>query len=425
MTLAATDSLLLSPKSKQRLVAVFALTNSIGYIAMVQTLPVVLIPMADDLGTSRTAIAAATTVSTLMGAFAALPVGRVLDRVGGRALMATGSGLGAASVLLWSQAQSLLLLYGAFALIGLALSMSTYEASFAVLAVSVEPPQRNQSILTVTMIVGLATYLVYPLVGWLNIQFGWRTTVIALAVTLAVTAVPAHVVSVPSRTTHRGRIIGRSGAPLGTVLRQSRFWLLTVAFVAQAASSAAFLLLGITYLIDRGHSVPVATSVLISVGVLQIVARLILTVAGSRLSFTVAAAVSFAIQGVGLLMLPLVGLSIPLTLLCVAAVGLGQGVAVVAKPAMLADTFGVLHFASVLAAITVPTALARAGSPLLAAWLGDWRFLVGCGVLSLIAAFALLVLLLRSTRSAGESSIADRDGDPTGTIQSQTCARTC
>ncbi len=50
------------------------------------------------------------------------------------------------------------------------------------------------------------------------------------------------------------------------------------------------------------------------------VAWLILTVAGSRLSFTVAAAVSFAIQGVGLRLLPVVGLSIPLTLLCVAAV---------------------------------------------------------------------------------------------------------
>jgi predicted MFS family arabinose efflux permease len=383
----------LSPRYRRYLVAVFALTNTVGYIAMIQILPVVLIPIADELGTSRTAIAGASTVSTLMGALAAFPIGRVLDRHGGRAIMTAGSGIGAASVLLWSQATNLWLLYLAFALIGLALSMSTYESAFAVIVVAYEPHQRDQSILTLTMIAGLATYLVYPLLGFMESEWGWRTTLVALAALLAVTGVPGHLWAIPSRQMHRERVTKRSGVPFRTALRQRKFWLLLIAFVAQAGSVSAFLLLIIAYLVDKGHPVAVATSVPIAVGVLQILSRLVLVVLGRRLALTPATAFAFAIQGLGLILLPFVGLSVPLTLLCVAAVGLGQGVGVIARPSILADNFGVLHFASVLAAITVPMALARAGSPLLAAWLGDWRFLIICGVLALIAAVALIPLI--------------------------------
>jgi MFS family permease len=106
-------------------------------------LPVVLIPIADELGQSRTAIAAASIISTLMGALAAFPIGRLFDRHGGRMLMAGGSALGAAAVLLWSQAASLAVLYLAFALIGVSIALKTYEAAFAVLVVVAEPHQRT------------------------------------------------------------------------------------------------------------------------------------------------------------------------------------------------------------------------------------------------------------------------------------------
>lgn len=69
------------------LIAVFSLSSTAGYVAMIQVLPVILIPMSDDLGISRTAAAATSTVATLTGAVVALPVGRLLDRYGGRLIM--------------------------------------------------------------------------------------------------------------------------------------------------------------------------------------------------------------------------------------------------------------------------------------------------------------------------------------------------
>lgn len=282
--------------------------------------------------------------------------------------------------------------YAAFVLIGLSITLATYEAAFAVIVVVAEPGQRDRAILTVTMIAGLATYLVYPVLGWMNSEFGWRNAVAILGVLYALTCIPAHAYGIPSPARHRDRLRSSNGVSIVKALRDTRFWLLLVAFVGQAGSVAAFLLLVVAYLLDVGHSAAVATAMPIAVGLLQILSRLVITTVGRRWPLVSATAIAFAIQGLGLLALPFVGLSLPLTFLCVAAVGLGQGIGVIARPLLVASGFGVAHFATVLAAITVPMALARAGTPILAAWLGDWRFLVGSGVIALVGALALIPL---------------------------------
>ncbi|KAA0109696.1 MFS transporter [Mycolicibacterium sp. P9-22] len=383
-------------RHRRLLVTVFSISSSAGYIAMIQIIPVILIPMAADLGTTRTAIAGASTVSTLVGALTAFPIGRVLDRYGGRAVMTCGAAIGAVAVVAWSQAHSLPMVYLSFVLIGFSLTMCTYEAAFAVLVFATGPGHRDQAILAVAMIAGLATYLVYPALGWMNAEFGWRTSLLILAGLFAVTAIPGHLWIIPSRAAHRGQIAQRGGMPLRDVLRQGRFWLLLIAFVGQSGSVSAFLLLVIAYLQDVGHSVAVATAMPVAIGVMQILSRLVLTMSAGRIPIVPATSAAFAIQAAGLLLLPLAGLSIPLCVLCVAAVGVGQGIGVIARPSILADSFGIAHFASVLAVITVPMAVARAGMPLFAAWLGDWRFLAICGALALLAAVALLPLARRS-----------------------------
>jgi len=384
-----------SDRHRRLLIAVFSLTSSVGYIAMIQIIPVVLIPMAADLGTTRTAVTGAATVSTLVGALTAFPIGRVLDRYGGRAVMAVGAAIGATAVAMWSQATSMPTVYACFVAIGFSLTMCTYEAAFAVLVFAVEPARRDGAILTVAMIAGLATYLVYPLLGWMSAEFGWRTCLLILAAVFATTALPGLLWIIPSRTAHQVQIGRRGGTVLRDALAQRQFWLLMLAFVCQAGSAAAFLLLIIAYLQDVGHSVAVATAMPVAVGVMQIVSRLVLTVTAGRIPIVAATAVAFAIQALGLALLPLAGMSIPLSVLCVAAVGVGQGIGVIARPTIVAQSFGAAHFASVLAVMTVPVALARAGTPVLAAWLEDSRFLVVCGALSLVAAIALLPLMGR------------------------------
>ncbi|GIG19544.1 MFS transporter [Cellulomonas chitinilytica] len=380
----------------RRLVLVLAVTQTVGYGALIQSFTVLLVPIADDLGVSRSAVTLAATISTLVGAAAALPVGSLLDRYGGRTLMTTGSAVGVVAVLLWSRAGSLTGLYLAFTLVGLALAMSTYEAAFAVLVVATEHRHRDGAIVVLTMITGLATSFYYPLTGWLDGLLGWRTALLVLAGTLALVAVPVHLWAVPGRAAHSLRATARSGAPVGGALRSPRFWLLLVAFVAQAGATSAFLLLMVTYFRDVGFSPATASALPLAVGTMQIGSRLALAPLARRFGMATVTAVSFAVQGASLLVLPLAGTSLPLTLACVGGFGLGYGISVVARPSIVADTFGVARFASILAVMTVPMALSRAGAPLVGAWIADERFVLVMGAASLVAA-AALVPLARST----------------------------
>jgi predicted MFS family arabinose efflux permease len=193
---------------RRRIVAALAVTQTVGYGSLIQSFTVLLIPMSTDLGVSRTAATAAATISTLVGAIAAFPVGTVLDRYGGRVLMAYGSAVGIVGVVLWSRATDLTHLYLAFVLIGLALAMSTYEAAFAVLVAATDTAHRDNAIIVVSLVTGFATSLNYPLTGWLDAELGWRTTLLVLAGTLALIAIPAHLLAVPSRAAHVRGVAG-------------------------------------------------------------------------------------------------------------------------------------------------------------------------------------------------------------------------
>ncbi|GGN95108.1 MFS transporter [Actinoplanes lobatus] len=394
MTVPATVGRRPGPATRHRLVALLAVTQTVGYGAMIQAFTVLLTPLSTDLGQSRATVAAAATVSTLTGAIAAVPVGRLLDRAGGRLPMTAGSALGAAAVAGWSQVHSVTGLYLCFAAIGVALALSTYEAAFAVLVVALDPRHRDGAIVAVTMVTGFATSCFYPLVGRLEAHLGWRATLLALAAGLAVIAVPIHLWALPGRQEHVRSLTGNDtsgpGVPYGPP-----FWLLSFAFVAQTGTVTAFLLMMVTYFRDIGFSPATAATIPLAVGSAQILSRLVLVPLARRYGMTEVTAVAFVVQALGLLALPLAGAGLPATLLCAAAFGAGYGVGVVARPSILADTFGVTRFAGVVAVTAVPMALARAAAPLAGAWVLDWRFPAILGGITLLAAMALVPVAAR------------------------------
>ncbi|MCD9591203.1 MFS transporter [Streptomyces sp. 8ZJF_21] len=385
----------------RRLVVIFAITQTLGYGCLTQGFSVLLIPISHDLHSSRTAVTVASTISTLIGAFAAYPVGRVLDRYGGRALMTAGSASGVLGVFLWSWSTGLPELYAAFVLIGLALAMSTYDAAFAVVVVATAKDRRDGAIVTITMITGFLTSFFYPLIGWLQGGLGWRTTLQVLAVAMMLIVIPAHLWAVPGRATHHSRITKRTGFRLGDAIRTARFWLLLISFVAQAGTTSGFLVMMVTYFQNVGFSAHTASTLPLAVGVLQLTSRLALAPLSARFGMLPVTTFSFAAQALGLLLLPLADAAILPTVLCIMAFGLGYGISVVARPSVVAGTFGVTRFASIMAITAVPMAFARAGTPLVAAWLENWRFLILLGSVTAVAAVALVPLVRHQHRADG------------------------
>ncbi|GAB1689745.1 MFS transporter [Krasilnikovia sp. M28-CT-15] len=357
------------------IVGALAVTQTVGYGVQMYAFTVLLLPMAADLHASTTAVTAAMTASVLAGAVAAVPVGRWLDRRGGRVLMTTGSVLATLFVAAWSRVDSLPELYAALIGVGLAGAMMLYEPAFAVVVTWFPDPRtRATALLAVTVVAGFASSIFLPLTGYLVAAHGWRIALLILAVAHGVVTIPLHALFVrrptataagvgdPPPTVHR---------PMRTVLYDRRFVLLAVAFVAHAAALSAFTIHLVAYLVELGHSAAVGASIAGLLGLLSVTGRLATTAAQRRLPPTVVVATIFALQALAAAALPLIGATVAGAVAAVVAFGLGFGVATIARPLLLTHLFGTAGFATLAGALAVPVIIARALAPLGAAAVHD------------------------------------------------------
>jgi predicted MFS family arabinose efflux permease len=380
----------------RHVIAGFAVTQTVGYGVLFYAFSVLLTPIAADLRTGTAAVTGALTLSILVAAAATIPVGRWLDRHGGRALMTAGSVLGVAAVVAWSQVHSLWQLYAAFVLIGLAGAMTLYEVAFAVVVATVQPGRRDAALLAVTIVAGFASSIFFPLTGLLLNEFGWRTALLILAGLLAAVTVPLHVALVPAGR-HPPAVAANTGAGVRDALTDGRFWLLTAAFVAHAAAVSAVGVLLVSYLRHAGHTTGIAATLAGLLGVLSVTGRLATTGLARRHGMATVAAAVFLVQAAGAAVLPWLGRSVAGAAACVVAFGLGFGVATIARPAIVADRYGTRRFATIAGAMTLPVTLAKAGAPAAAAALPPDTFTTAAA--AACAAGGLLLWIARQPGS--------------------------
>jgi predicted MFS family arabinose efflux permease len=377
------------PARSRTLIAVLAVTQTAGYGVLFYAFSVLLTSIAAELGTSTAAVTGAFTTAVMCAAAASIPVGRWLDRHGGRALMSTGSILAVVTVVLWAQVQSLWQLYAVFALLGIASAAVLYEAAFPVIVATVAPGRRDNALLAVTIVAGFASSIFFPLTGVLLEHYGWRTTLVILAGLLAIVTVPGHLLAVPGRHHHHSAAETRTGIPVREALRDKGFWLLTAAFVVHGAALSAMGVLLIVYLQDAGHVTTVAATLAGLLGVLSVTGRILTTGLARRVSMPTITAIIFAIQGLGAAGLPFLGGTLAGAAVCVVAFGLGFGVATIARPAILATRYGTARYATIAATMTVPVTLAKAAAPLGAALLIPDVFMLSAAFACLLAAALL------------------------------------
>ncbi|MGW2157580.1 MFS transporter [Nonomuraea sp. NPDC001699] len=380
----------------RRVVAALAVTQTIGYGVLYYAFSVFLAPMARDLHASNTQIAAALTLSVLIAALCAPLVGRLLDARGGRVLMTAGSVLGAAAVLAWSRVETLPQLYAVFALVGLACSLVLYEAAFAVIVSLYAGNERGRAngLLALTIVAGFASSIFLPLTGLLVDRYGWRTALVILALVYGLAAIPLHALVLHRRArtarTQASAEAQERAAIVKAATRRRPFWLLVIAFTANGGAVAIVAVLLITYLVHLGHS-PVLAGLL---GVLSVTGRLVTTGLQTRLPAALIAAAIFALQGVAVLLLPLVGRSVAGAIGAVLLFGLGFGIASITLPHLLVGRYGTTAYASLAGRIAIfsvaDKALAPLGAVALAQAVGHGWVMGAVAAACGIAAFALL-----------------------------------
>jgi MFS family permease len=354
-----------------RIVAAFAVTQTVGYGVLYYAFAVLLQPMARTLHASTTVVTGAFTCSVLAGAVMAVPVGRWLDRHGGRALMTVGSIVATGLVVGWSQVHQAWQLYTVLIAVGLVGETVLYGPAFAVVVAWFDPARRGRALLAITVVAGFASAVFLPLTGILTAHYGWRGALLILAAIHGALTVPLHGLIVrrpprPSVTTTR-RSTGERPVLVRAALRDKRFWAMAVAFVCHRAAMATVTVHLVGFLTSKGHPATFAATVAGLLGVLSVTGRLTLTGVQRRIRTTTAVAAIYSTQAVAAFCLPLIAGNDLGAVAGVVAFGLGFGISSLAIPALLADRYGTTAYATIAGTLSVPITLAAACAPLAAA----------------------------------------------------------
>jgi MFS family permease len=328
------------------------------------------VPMQESLGWSRSLLNGALSLGLLSTGVMAFPVGTWIDHHGGRGVMTLCSLAGGLLLLAWAQVETPWLFYGIWVGIGASMAGVLYEPAFAVIT-AVFGADARRGITALTLVGGFASTVFMPLTQILIGAFGWRHTLLILGVLNLAVCLPLHALFVPGATGAHLPAVPQDDAPpaptLRTMLRGRVFVGLAIWFTAYSAAQSAFIFQFVPLLTTWGvETAAILTSVAL-IGPMQVVGRLVLMCFSARLETRQIGIAVMVLLPVSILAL----LCFPPTLLWLGLVatlyGAGNGIMTIVRGIAVSDLMGRTHYGAINGALTVPTTVAKALAPFLAA----------------------------------------------------------
>ncbi len=370
------------------LVGILGITTIISYGTTAYAFGVLLAPIAEHEGWSRAALSGAYALGILLAGVLGIPIGRLVDRYGGRVLMTLGSGIAAVVLITLSRVRDVWqfdLLWGVG--LGLATALTFYSVSFTIVA-NWFSRRRGAALAWLTTIGGLASPIFIPGTGWLIANLGWRETLLILGLIQLGVALPLHALVVRRHPEDLGLLpdghaafdpSGRAAPaaprpPKGMTARQALrcfpFWSLTAA--GGIEQLAAMVISGhqIASMISRGFDPLFAAGIAGLIGVASLPGRFLLNQLSDRYEAQRLLALVLGTLGLGVIVLILATSAFWLYLYVV-VYGIAFGARSPLRASVMAEHFGRRAYGTITAIqgcfIAVPAAL----GPLAAGWLYD------------------------------------------------------
>lgn len=293
-----------SPNYRWVIVAAGGLLGCIAIGAMF-SLPVLLTPMTETTGWSRTGISAAMTIGFIAMALGSMAWGTVSDRFGPRLVVLTGSCLLTLAMVFASYSRTLLefqLVFGL--LVGIATS-----AIFAPMMATVTgwfDTQRSLAVSLVSAGMGMAPMTMSPIVAWLIASHDWRTTLLIVAAIVAVIMIPI------SFLVRRPPALERASAPavnggdtsemtLSDAIRSPQFIILMVTNFFCCATHSGPIFHTVSYAITCGIAPIAAVSIYSLEGLAGLGGRIGFGIAGDKFGAKRVLVIGLLIQAFGAL----------------------------------------------------------------------------------------------------------------------------
>ncbi len=356
-----------------------AITETISYGVIYYAFTVFITPMEASLGWSRGELSGAFSLSLLMTGVMAFPVGYWLDKRGSRLLMSLGSIGATLLVLMWSQVNSLHEFVLIMALMGCCGAAILYEPAFAVIATWFIH-KRGTAMAIVTFTAGFASTIFVPLSDALLVALGWRQAIFILGILLGIITIPLHLLVLRRKPADLGLLPdGESIAPekkqappvnLAAVLRSRFFWVMTLAFALSTLSISAVRVHFIPLLISIGIHPSSAALASGSIGIMQVVGRIIFAPVEARFSVRTMVIGVFMLLALSLSLL-LLGNSPLLIILFIILFGMAIGTHTLTRPLVVADTYGARFYGRISSAMVIVLTAAATSAPFAAGVMFD------------------------------------------------------
>ncbi len=351
-------------------------------------------PVEAALGMSRAESSLAFSLALLMEGLLAYPVGRWIDRGHERAVMAGGSLLMGLALAAHSAVQTPLQFYAVWLLLGVGMSATLYPPAFAVLTRRY-PQHFRRAIITLTFLGGLASTVFIPLIAWLFQTWGWRESLWVLAALQWLICLPIHALVLRHAPVTHAPATARGDTPdLQRHLRSPTFLLLGTFMVLIMSVTSALPAHMVSLLRESGMNEAWVITVPASIGVLQVVGRLLLYFFEARLDVHQANRWIPCLIVLGLVVLLLGGHDPLWALVFVACYGMGNGMITIVKGTAIAMYVSRPLNASLNGALGVPMALARATAPWLMGvlWSAEVGYRWGLGLMTALGLLAISAL---------------------------------
>jgi MFS family permease len=375
-----------------RAVAVLGVTQILAWGTLFYP-PVLTMPLiAADLGWSIAFCMSGLSIGLMSAGLAAPIVGRLIDRHGGGMVMTAGSLVGAVGLFALAHSADRAVYLGVWVVLGIALSASLYDASFATLG-RIFGPAAGRPITLLTFAGGFASTVSWPATHLLLDAYGWRTTYLVYAGLLAFVAAPLHGFALPRQRAELQPPAERAGAPLPVAVLPARG--LPFALVATGFAAYSFVPSGMSaHLLAIFGRAGIDAGTVVTIGALfgpsQVTSRLFeftfgggthpLAIARSAVTLVLCAFVLLAFAGIS---------AVPAALFAI-MFGVSNGLITIARGTVPLTMFGAAGYGRLVGRLAAPWLAMQAAAPLVLAFVVER--ISDAAALGLTACFAAVAL---------------------------------
>ena len=323
-------------------------------------------PINADTGWGLPWIVGGLSIAFLVSGLVSPRVGRLIDRFGGRPVLAASAILLAIGLATIAAAPNLPVYLAGWCVLGAAMGAGLYDPAFATIG-RIYGDQARSAITLTTLYGGFASTVCWPLSAVLVEQIGWRGACLAYAAIALFIVLPLYVFGLPKETETPPPAAKAAQVTLTPRLRYG-FHLLAFNLTAASVLMTVVSVHMLTLLQARGVELAVAVALGALIGPAQVGARVIEAMIGRRFHpvWTMLASNILAAAGLGLMFgdpsLAAIGLIL---------YGTGSGIRSIARGTLPLAMFGRDGYPTLMGKLAMPTLLAQAASPSLGALMLD------------------------------------------------------